>query len=170
MKKRLTSQHSERAQAPVADCKTFGKTGMQDYLQPAGRLWRFSCIAASVLAAAMSLSASAFMWYHMFEEGTFQFDGKPLWIGVLILTVVGLAAAFVAIRLTRGSIASNGVTSMPVWFIQSFGGLLLVGVGAVAYDRGDWVFAIRGWLLCVAMIFVSWNIAKRRRKKEPNLK
>jgi len=141
---------------------------MQDYLQSAGRLWRFSCIAASLLAAAMSLSASAFMWYHMFKEGAFQFDGKPLWIGVLILTVVGLAAGFIALRLIRASTASNGVTTMPTWFIQSFGALLLVGVGAVAYDRGDWVFAIRGWSLCAAMIFVSWNIAKRLRKKEPN--
>jgi len=103
----------------------------------------------------------------MIREWRFTFEGKPLWAGAIIISIVGIASAFIALRLARRGTPSNGVTTLPAWFIQSFGVLYFVGLGFVAYDKKDWLFALRGGSIGLAMILVSWNIA-RRKKKEPN--
>lgn len=71
----------------------------------------------------------------MFREWRFTFDGKPLWIGAVIISMVGIASAFITLRLARRDSSSNDVTTLPVWFIQSFGVLYFIGLGFVAYDK-----------------------------------
>jgi hypothetical protein len=138
---------------------------MRDYLQPAGKLARIICFIASVISAALCAFASVVLWTGMIRERSFTFNGKPLWIGALIIAAVGAAAAFIAVRLVRGEIAPNGVTTMPVWFIQVFGIFLLIGVAFVAYDKRSALYAIEGFFVCVAMILVGRNAARRNKDR-----
>ena len=108
------------------------------------------------------------MLHDMLRRQSFEFEGKPLWIAALLLCFVGFCAAYIAFRLARDRIASNGVTTMPAWFIQSFGALLLVGIGLVAYEKRDLSFAIEGLSLCAAMLLISRNIARRHKRNQPN--
>ncbi len=141
---------------------------MPDYLQSAGRIWRVTSFLACVIAAAMCIFASVLLWTDMIRRHSFSFDEKPLWLGAVVIAVVGSAAAFIAFRLVRGEVAANGVTTLPLWFIRGFGLLLLVGVGLVAYDRRDPVLAIEGFGMCCAMILIGRNLARRKQPQKKN--
>ncbi len=136
---------------------------MADYLQPVVRAWRITSIVGCTLTALICLLLSLMLWTDMIRRHSFEYEGKPLWMGAAVVGGVGVAAAFIAWRLLRRRAAANGVTVMPTWFIQLFGLLLLVGLCFVAYHRGSVLFMFEGVFICLAMIFVGRLIARRRR-------
>ena len=140
-----------------------GTTRMADYLQPVSRAWRITSIVGCTITSIICLLLSLLLWTDMIRRHSFHYQGKPLWIAAAVVAVIGLSAAFIAWRLVRRHAAANGVTVMPIWFIQLFGVLLLVGLCFVAYHRGNVLFMVEGVSLCLAMILVGRHIGKRQR-------
>ena len=136
---------------------------MTDYLHPVGRAWRTSSIVASTLASIVCLVLSFVLGTDMMRRQSLTYDDKPLWLALVLVGAVGVASAFIAWRLVGRRASANGVTDIPVWFIQLFGVLLLLGFCFVAYHRGTSVFMVEGAMVCLAMIFLSRRIATRRR-------
>jgi hypothetical protein len=139
-----------------------GREDMTDYLKPVGKAGRIMSILACTLAAIVCLLLSLLMWTDMIRRHSFDYEGKPLWIGASFVGVIGVAAGFIAWRLVCRQAAANGVTMMPTWFIQFFGILLLGGLCVTAYYRHYVLFTFEGVSLCLAMIFVGKHIAKRQ--------
>jgi len=134
---------------------------MADYLRPVGRAWRITSIAGCTLAAVICLLVSNLLLADMIRRRSFNYEGKPLWLGAVAL--IGLAASFIALRLYHQLAAANGRTVLPPWFISLFGVLFLTGLGCVAYDRRSVLFLIDGVPACLTMIFVGRHIRKRQR-------
>jgi len=152
---------------PCAGSLAFGgRTRMTDYLQPVGRAWRIASIVGCTLTSIICVLLSLLLWTDMIRRHSLRYEGKPLWIGAAMVGFIGAAAAFIAWRLVRHHAASNGITVMPTWFIQLFGVLLLLGLCFVAYHRGNAVFVVEGLFICLAMIFVSRQIASRQKLRE----
>jgi integral membrane sensor domain MASE1 len=137
---------------------------MSDYLQPVEKGWRIASIIGCTLAAIICLLLSVLLWADMIRRHSFEYDGKPLWLGAVVIGVIGAAAAFIAWRLRRRHPAANGATVLPAWFIQLFGVLFLVGQGFAAYHRGGTVFMAEGIVVALAMIFIGWRIEKGQRR------
>ncbi len=156
--------------APVFVCRNRGQRVsfpfcVADYLQTVGRAWRIASIAACTLTSFVCLLLSLVLWTDMIRRRSFDYEGKPLWIGAAVVGGIGFAAAYIAWRLFRKQPAANGVTIIPTWFIRLFGVLLLSGLCFVAYYRDSALFLFEGVFVCLAMIFVGRNIAKRKRRK-----
>jgi len=100
---------------------------MADYLQPVGRAWRIASILGCALASVICLLVSLMLGTDMIRRRSFDYEGKPLWIGVPVFGFIGVAAGFIAWRLLRRQVAANGVTVMPTWFIQLFDVSLMGG-------------------------------------------
>lgn len=137
---------------------------MADYLQPVGRAWRITSIVGCTLTSIICLLLSLMLWTDMIRRHSFDYEGKPLWMGGAVVGVIGIAAGFIAWRLVRRQAAANGVTVMPTWFIQLFGVLLLSGLCFVAYHQDSTLFLFEGVFICLAMIFVGRRIARRQRQ------
>jgi len=135
---------------------------MADYLQSVGKAWRITSIVGCTLVSIVCLLLSLMLWTDMFRRHSFEYEGKPLWMGAAVVGVIGIAAGSIAWRLVRRQVAANGVTVMPTWFIELFGVLLLGGLCLVAYHRDSMLFLYEGVSICLAMIFVGRNIARRR--------
>ena len=135
---------------------------MSDYLQPVGKASRNFSIVGSTLTSIICLLLSVFLWTDMIQRHSFNDQGKPLWIAALAVGVIGCAGAFIAWRLVRRLTSGNGLTVMPIWFIQLSGALLLVGFSLVAYDRGSILFMVEGMCISLAMILVGRNISRRQ--------
>jgi hypothetical protein len=137
---------------------------VSDYLQPVARGWRVASIIGCTLSAIICLLLSVWMWTDMIQRQSFEYDGKPLWMGAILIGVIGAAAAFIAWRLLPRHTAANGVTVLPTWFIQLFGVLFLVGQCFAAYHKGNTVFMAEGIFVAVAMILVGWRIKRGQRR------
>ena len=136
---------------------------MADYLQPVGKAGRVISIIGCTFTSLVCLIVSLLLWTDMIRRQSFEYEGKPLWIGGLVIGFIGLAAAFIAWRLVRRDAAANGITVMPVWFIQLFGILFLVGLCFASFYRGTTVFMVQGVIISLAMIFIGRQIARKRR-------
>ncbi len=133
---------------------------MPDYLKPVTRTWKLAAILACVLASVVCLLLSLVLWTEMIQKQVFSYEGKPLWIGGVVLSVLGLASGFCGWRLACRRASANGVTLLPTWFIQMFGMLFLIGQLVVVYAMGPAFLSIEGILVCLAMIFIGRRIAR----------
>src|SRR5436305_12512505 len=117
---------------------------MTDLLQSVGRGWRIFCAVVCAIGAILFLLVAVVLSADMLRRGTFEQDGKPLWVGVVIVGILGLVTAYLSWRLARGRPSANGVTLLPTWFISAFGLLLLVGVVCASYGMRRPIFAFEG--------------------------
>jgi hypothetical protein len=96
---------------------------------------------------------------------------KPLELGPMITVVAifggsGLISVWMLARLMRRTRARNGVTMMPLWFIEAFGFAFGAAVCATAIlFRQPWIFSIVVPTFC-AMIFIRRNLAARSVSRE----
>jgi ATP-dependent Clp protease adaptor protein ClpS len=108
---------------------------MADYLQPVGdatrRIAAFACLLAALVAAPVTL----LIVIDMVRRGDFYYDGKPLWVGAVVCGLIATASGWMAVRLWTDR-SANGVTILPVWFIEVFGVLFLTGTIWVGVERG----------------------------------
>ena len=133
---------------------------MADYLQPVSdgmrRMTALVCISVALVAAA----ATGLVIAAMIRDGRLDHDGKPVWIGAVVCGLIALAFGWMAVRLWSGR-SANGVTVLPVWFIEVFGCFFLTCMVWVAVERGlDWgiVPAIG---VAVAMVRIRWAVRRR---------
>ncbi|MDR3459154.1 MAG: hypothetical protein P4N60_17125 [Verrucomicrobiae bacterium] len=96
------------------------------------------------------------------ERGSHQ-DSLGFAVALFIMGLLAFFTSFLAWRLWRGNLSTNGVTTMPSWFIQLFGSFLLVGVIFVGFTGGGIISLIEGISIALAMILVSRNIARRKK-------
>lgn len=148
------------------ECKSFLGLSMVDYLEPVGRAWRIASIVCCTIASIICLLLSIVFWTDMIQRNNFHYQGKPLWIGVATISVVGIFTAFIAWRLVCRYTAANGITILPTWFIQLCGVLFLISQCFIAYHKGNVLFLIEGVSICLAMILVGRYIAKKQKKEE----
>lgn len=134
---------------------------MVDYLQTVGKAWRVTSIAGCMLSSIVCLIVSLVLWTDMFHRNSFEYEGKPLWMGAAVVGVIGIATGWISWRLVRRHAAANGVTVMPTLFIQLFGVLLLGGLCLAAYHRKSGLLLGQGVSICLAMIFAGRHIAKK---------
>ena len=137
---------------------------MPDYLKRVSSGGRILSILGCSAASIICLVLSVMLWTDMLRRHSFEHDSKPLWMAAVVVIVLGLGAGFISWRLIRRATAENGITTMPLWFIQIFGVLLLLGLSFVAINRGDMLFLYEGASVCLAMIFISRHIARKQRK------
>jgi hypothetical protein len=137
-----------------------------DYLQPVGKAGRIVSIVGCMITAIVCQLVSIVVATDMIQRGSINYQGKPLWMSVLVLGLLGGAAAFIAWRLVRRHASANGITILPVRFIQLSGILLLTGLCFVAWYRGSVIFMFEAVPIFVAMIFVGTHIAKKQRQRD----
>lgn len=134
---------------------------MPDYLKPLNRPTRWFAISILSIAVLVLGVLVLFLLALPFFAPNFKPKDSPtlLWIialfgGLLLLT------SWIFVRLLRNEKASNGVTVIPSWFIQSFGGFLfLCGLGFI------WLNPLSS-LECVSigasMFFIGRRLNKSR--------
>jgi len=77
-----------------------------------------------------------------------------------IITALAFFSGFASWRLWRGSLSSNGATLMPTWFIQAFGGFLLVGIVYIGYSNPSWWIAVVGAIVALGVISFPGSLAE----------
>jgi len=138
-----------------------------DYLKPAGRAARVFSLVGCIAATAVCLLFVAVATVGLRRSNASVADQKIAWFIIVFFGLIGCATSALGYRLARGSISNNGVTTMPVWFIQAFGMFLLVGAIFVGVSGGKWINAVEGASLALAMLFIGRKLAMQR-KNEPN--
>jgi hypothetical protein len=138
---------------------------MTDYLRPVGPAWRrlalIVCVPASLVCGTLTL----LLVLDMIHRGSPEIQGKPLWVAACVLGVLALSSRWIVVRLWRGTIA-NGVTLMPVWFIEVFGALLLMACIWLLIS-GRWAFGLSAALgVAVSMLLIRRQVRRRRHEME----
>jgi len=106
-----------------------------DYLQPVGRTGSLICAVLCTLLSVAFLFFGGWMWLENLHG-----QKGPGWEIATGMMGVGLFVGFIAWRLAREKNSSNGVTSLPSWFLQFCGGLLLLAAVTLTYSWSA------GWL------------------------
>ena len=70
----------------------------------------------------------------MARRGSTEFEGKPLWLGVVVVAILAFIADWLAWRVTHPKVNASSTTAIPAWFIWLF-----AGFGAIA---GGWLVAL----------------------------
>jgi hypothetical protein len=133
-----------------------------DYLRPTSEKARRASIRGLVAVSAIAGLATIAMCAGMLSRGSLEFEGKPLWIGVIVVATLGVSAAWIAWRLSHDRISANGVTNIPAWFIQLFGVFLLVGGCTVAFTAHKPMLLIV-LMLSIPMVLAMLYVPRRRR-------
>jgi drug/metabolite transporter (DMT)-like permease len=133
------------------------------WLRPVSDSWRriaaVACTAASVLAflAAFALAINM-LWRRSITS-----EGKPIWLGVIIVAGLGILCAFMSLRLSRRT-SKNQVTLLPALLIQIFG---VMGLAECLffyfYKRSSLLYMIEVVPAALAMILIPKRIARMRR-------
>src|SRR3954469_7705473 len=129
---------------------------MTDYLKDIGRAGRIVTIAllgltATALDAMIALIVVAMLRAKP-EAGAIAVFGAT----ILFLGTFASAAVWMILRLLREDGSSEGVTIIPVRFIQGFGLLMLAGaVASAVMGIARTRFAVGGVVLAVNMILLS---------------
>jgi len=138
---------------------------MTDYLQDVGRFGRSLAIAglavvATVLAVLNVLVAALLMN----PKARAEILG-PLLLSGLTFGLLSLATVWMLVRLLRRIRSANGVTTMPLRFIQVCGLLFGSAVIVTAVIGGQVVFVVEGLVIAANMIFLP-RLLRHRRAEE----
>jgi hypothetical protein len=138
---------------------------MTDYLQPLGdgtrRLTAVICLPAAIIATAVT----ALVVDGMIREGRFDHNGKPIWIAAVVCGAIALACWWLSARLLIGR-SPNGVTVLPLWFIE-LTGLVLLTAFVWLWVVHDQVWGAPGCIGVIsAMLLVRRAVRRRSRLKE----
>lgn len=136
---------------------------MADYLQNIGQPLRYICVVICLFAALLALSTALLVGNEMIRRGSFYYEGKPLWVGAVVVTALGFASGYIALRLLFGQISTNGSTLLSNWFIQIFGIAFLCGICLAALHGNHPELLIEGPSIAIAMIFIGRHATKKRR-------
>jgi hypothetical protein len=90
-------------------------------LKPVPRAARLICGLVMGLFSCGFVLAALWMAADMLTIRSLAAPGKSLWGLVAVVGGIGLLTRFIAWRLVRGPRSANGVTLLPVAFLQGFG-------------------------------------------------
>ena len=136
-----------------------------DYLQTQGRIAKILSAIACAAATAICCLFVAVAAATFFRPNMPAMDRKSAWFVVIFFGLMGVATTTLGYRLARGRVAQNKITTMPVWFIQAFGIFFLIGMALSVYSTGEWLFALEGTSIAIAMIFIGREISRRSSRK-----
>jgi len=136
-----------------------------DYLQPVGPWGKRFAIVAMVAVSLLGAILTARLVASMIERRSLHFQGKPLWVGACVVAVLTAASGWLAIRLLSGQRSINGVTVMPVWFIEAFGALFLVGMVVVLFTEHAAIGVPGAIGVGVSMLLIRWQVRQRLREQ-----
>ncbi len=90
---------------------------------------QFSMVAC-VIGALVGWFLTAIVAWGLIAKHTLYHNGKPVWIGVVILGYFSFALSWFAVRLIRRPLPLSGQTMMPRWFLIAtvafFAGCILI--------------------------------------------
>jgi hypothetical protein len=134
---------------------------MTDYLRPVGLLGRRLALLACLVTTFVGATATAIAVAGMIQDKVVQHQGKPLWLGVGCAGLLTAAAGWLSVRLWSGALA-NGVTLMPVWFIEAFGALFLTAILWLLWT-GPWrAIVFEAVSIGVAMLLIRRQVRRLR--------
>ena len=140
---------------------------MADYLAPVGPLGRRFALVSCFIATLISAAFSGITVAAMVQQGSF-FDnnGKPLWVGACLMAFLTLVTGWMTARLWSGA-SGNGVTLMPVWFIEVFGGLMMVGM-LLGVFVGQWHVLLLPGVISIAltMLLIRRQVRRHLRARD----
>jgi hypothetical protein len=134
---------------------------MNDYLQPVHAVIR--CIAALFCLAASCIAAitTAFVVVTMIHAGRIvDAQGRPVWLGFIVCGLLALSTGWMSVRLWKGN-SPNGVTVLPVWFIEVFGGLFLIATIFLGVKNNVLLGSLTGLSVALAMLLVRFGVRRR---------
>ncbi len=138
---------------------------MTDYLRPVGVLGKrfalIACLAATFVGATVTVLVVA----TMIEQRVVQHQGEPLWLGVCIVALLTVAAGWLSVRLWSGALA-NGITLMPLWFIETFGALFLIGIMLMLFTELAYLVPLEAGSVVFAMLLVRRQVRRRLRRND----
>ena len=89
-------------------------------------------IVACIIGALVGWFFTVVLVWGLFAEHTLYHNGKPVWIGGIILGYFSLALSWFALRLIRRPLPTDGGTMMPRWFLVAtvavFAGCIVIAV------------------------------------------
>ncbi len=134
---------------------------MRVYLKPIGPWGQCFAIVTMVAVCAIGSVITAALIASMIEARSVQYQGKPLWVAACVVVVLTAASGWLAVRLLSGRSSANGVTVMPVWFIEAFGGLFLVGMVWLLFTKNAVTAAAGGVGVGLSMLLIRRQVRSR---------
>lgn len=137
---------------------------MTDYLQPIGpKGRRYALIAA--LTATLFFAAGIFILIAAMTPNAPRFNGgKPLWPAIGTLALLASVSGWLSLRLWLGH-SANGVTLMPVWFIETCGAVFMLAILFSLLD-GGWHWMVPGGIsIPTAMLLIRRQVRRRSREQ-----
>ena len=131
---------------------------MFDYLQPMGGLSRRLAAVAFLLVALLFALVVVAVVASAVRQGALD-DGEL--VGLLVCGVIASLFAWMALRLWVNR-SANGVTILPVWFIEVFGAFFLCCTIWIGFMEKGLRGAFAGSGIGVAMLLVRRSVRKRR--------
>jgi hypothetical protein len=120
-----------------------------------------ACLAATFVGATVTVWVGA----ALIGQRVAQHQGKPLWLGVCIVALLTVAAGWLSIRLWSGACA-NGITLMPLWFIETFGALFLIGIMSLLFTEQAYLVPLEAGSIALAMLLVRRQVRQRLRRND----
>jgi hypothetical protein len=144
---------------------------MPDYLSEvgkSGRVLAIFCLTVSTLIFGPTFLGIVAM--AILDMPTDAEKARALIGSAVVFGVFAGASLWMLVRLLVRTRARNGLTLMPIWFIEFFGVLFVTGNVILAIvERSPWLVA-ESLSVCAAMIFVRRNVrAKLQQMEEPEL-
>jgi hypothetical protein len=111
----------------------------KDYFQPVGNTGRVICGILCAIFSALVLLLGVAMGLDVWRGPAPNSQVHLTWHYPAVIIVIGFFVSYFSWRLLRGTTAANGVTSMPTWWLQCCGALmLLAGVSMLFAGKGSW--------------------------------
>jgi hypothetical protein len=113
---------------------------MPDYFREVGGAARVLAIVGLSLTT-LIMGTALLLAIAMLLCGVFQCgDGVPVWPSAALFAFMTFASGWMLLGLLRRTRSANGVTMMPVWFIQLLGVLFGAGVVFLAIEKEEpWI-------------------------------
>jgi hypothetical protein len=113
-----------------------------DYLEQVGKPGRTLAIVCLAVSSLLFGTASLFNVVKIACALIAKEDEAKQWIGATALgCLLAGISIWMLIRLVRGTRARNGITTMPIWFLEVLGAMLLAGCVASWILGGlEWIF------------------------------
>ena len=136
---------------------------MTEKFKGISRTGRVAGIVVGSVISALFVLLSIWSFVEMVQMRSFEYEGKPFWIGALIITFVALSASFITWKLFYQSNAVHGTVNLPLWFIRLFGVFSLALLSAAAYWQDSIYLMAGAALVSLPMILFGKGISKRPR-------
>lgn len=125
---------------------------------------RIACAVATSVGTGLFLLTFVGLCFEAVRHHEFRSHELGLPIALGIIGLLTFFCAYIAWRLWRGSLSSNGVTFMPSWFIRTFGIFFFTGITFVSFHHPSFPIFVESFSIALAMIYFDRRLAKRKKE------